>query len=188
VAPICLDHALSGRAATRDGNRSEYAAPHGAYRCADGESCTPAVRSDEEWRAFCRLAGLDGWAERPDTATLGSRKRHEADVDALVRPRFSARAAEAELQSAGLAGVAVATTRDLYSDPQLAHREYWRATDHPFMGRFRRPGPPFRHSDTPGYPRWPAHTIGEDNERFYRSNLGLSKEEYRGHVERGVID
>src|SRR2546428_140196 len=34
LAPALLDHELTGRVATRTGNRSDHAAPHGAYPCA----------------------------------------------------------------------------------------------------------------------------------------------------------
>src|SRR5882724_3776338 len=33
LAPALLDHELTGRVATRAGNRSDHAAPHGAYPC-----------------------------------------------------------------------------------------------------------------------------------------------------------
>src|SRR5438876_5247121 len=37
LAPALLDHELTGRVATRTGNRSDHAAPHGAYPCAGDE-------------------------------------------------------------------------------------------------------------------------------------------------------
>jgi benzylsuccinate CoA-transferase BbsF subunit len=191
LAPVLLDYFATGRVATRQGNRSDHAAPHGAYRCADGAWCALAVRSDDEWGALCRLAGWPELAADPRFATLAERKRREAEVDARVAAWFASRpaAAAAEaLQRAGLAASVVQTMRDLYEDPQLLHRRYWRAMEHPYLGRFRWPGPPCLLSETPGFPRWPAFTIGEHNRRFYREILGLTEEEYRGYVERGVID
>src|SRR6266481_6115331 len=56
LAPALLDHELTGRVATRAGNRSDHAAPHGAYPCAgDDRWIALSVRGEAEWRALCAV-------------------------------------------------------------------------------------------------------------------------------------
>ena len=52
LAPALLDHDLSGTVATRAGNRSDHAAPHGAYPCAGDERWLAlSVAGEAQWEA-----------------------------------------------------------------------------------------------------------------------------------------
>jgi len=56
LAPLVLDYTVNQRVATRMGNRSPYAAPHGAFRCPSVDRwCVIAVLTDEEWESFCKV-------------------------------------------------------------------------------------------------------------------------------------
>jgi crotonobetainyl-CoA:carnitine CoA-transferase CaiB-like acyl-CoA transferase len=58
MAPAMLDFQITGDMPERSGNRIETAAPHGVFTC-KGEDRWIAISifTDEEWAAFCRVAG-----------------------------------------------------------------------------------------------------------------------------------
>ena len=62
LAPQIIDFNVSGRMVSRNGNRSETAAPHGAYSCSgEDQWCAMAVESDEQWEALRHALGDPAW-------------------------------------------------------------------------------------------------------------------------------
>jgi hypothetical protein len=59
--------------------------------------------------------------------------------------------------------------------------------DHPEIGRVAYENVPFKLMDTPGEARWPAPTLGQDNEYVFGEILGLSKEEIQKLEEDDII-
>jgi crotonobetainyl-CoA:carnitine CoA-transferase CaiB-like acyl-CoA transferase len=68
----------------------------------------------------------------------------------------------------------VVNARDVYEDPHLAERGYYVEVDHPYMGKHKYPGAPYKFSE----PLWksdsPAPCVGQHNEEIYQE-LGFTK-------------
>jgi benzylsuccinate CoA-transferase BbsF subunit len=191
VASTLLDYTANGHVATRCGNRAEHAAPHGAFPCRGEDAwCTISVTSDAEWEALRRALGDPPWAAEPRFATLLGRKAHEDELEARLaewtRERTPREVMET-LQAAGVAAAVVNTMADLYADPQLAHRGYWRELDHPALGPFHYESSGFTFSDTPAEFERPSPCLGEHNRYVFCELLGLSEAEYQELQERKVI-
>jgi benzylsuccinate CoA-transferase BbsF subunit len=61
---------MEGGPPARTGNAHSVWAPHGTYRCrGEDEWVSLAVRSDDEWVVFCRVAGLTAMSGNPAYAT-----------------------------------------------------------------------------------------------------------------------
>jgi len=87
MAPLVLDNAVNQRVATRMGNRSPYAAPHGVYPCRDRHKdrwCAIAVGTDEEWESFCKVMGNPAWSKDARFSTLQARRENEEELNRLV--------------------------------------------------------------------------------------------------------
>lgn len=192
LAPLLLDYQANGRIAARAGNRDPQAAPHGAYPCRGEDSWSVlSVFSDEEWEALCGAMGNPEWCRETRFATLGARKQNEDDLDRALASwttHFPARELADRLQRAGVRAAPVNEMKDLYDDPQLAHRGQWVAYEHPEIGTMRYQRPPYILSETPSGPRRRDPLLGEHNQYFYRELLGLSEPEYRKLLAEGVID
>jgi crotonobetainyl-CoA:carnitine CoA-transferase CaiB-like acyl-CoA transferase len=191
IAPALLDVEINGRVASRMGNRSRFASPHGAYPCrGDDRWCAIAVRSDEEWRALCAAAGHPEWAADARFESLAARKAHEDALDTLVagwtRGREPREVME-RLQAAGVRAGAVNRLSDLFSDPQLAHRRVWRELEHPELERFYYEAPPFILSETPAR-LYRSPLLGEHNTAVYRDILGLDECQIARLAQEGVIE
>jgi len=113
----------------RNANRNPNFCPHGVYpasRDSDPDMdgwVALAVSDDREWATFCDAIGRSELARDPRFASLGARKQHEDELDAIVAQWSGSldkwEAAE-QLQNAGIAAAAVENLRDMLElDPQL---------------------------------------------------------------------
>ena len=85
-------------------------------------------------------------------------------------------------------GYPVSTTGDIYRDPQLEARGFWREVHHESLGRsVRLPGPFARFSDAQCGTGTPAPIVGEHNRDFWVDDVGLDAEELERLIADGVI-
>lgn len=192
MSPLILDYEVNQHIAGRIGNRTEYAAPHAAYRCrGDDRWCAVAVFTDKEWQSFCECAGAPAWTKDIRFATLLSRKENEDEMDRLVEAwtcGYVAEEAMALLQSAGVTAGILQTSKDLLeNDPQLKQSQFTRVVEHPEVGKYRASRPPFILSKlSPELRRSPL--LGEHNEYVLQQVLNLPDEEIGSLIAEGVID
>ena len=192
MAPLVLDYTVNGRVANRMGNRSTYAAPHGAYRCrGDDRWCAIAVFTDEEWRSFVKVIGSPAWTEDPKFSSLPARKKNEDELDKLVEEwtiSYSPEEVMAVMQAAGVGAGVVETGDDIMEyDPQLKHRHFFWEVDHPEVGKHRVPGSSLVLSKaTCELRRSPL--LGEHNEYILKEILNISNEEIAELVIEGVVE
>jgi len=192
VGAALMDFAMNGRLPERLGNRSEWAAPQGCYRCAgDDDWLVVSVESDAEWVAFCSAIGHAEWAEDDRFADVLSRHRHHDELDRLIegwtREREHYEAFHL-LQRAGVKAAPVLNGKELLLDPHFRERGQFDVVDQPHMGR--RPIP--RHlaakfDDFEASAQGPAPTLGQHNHEVLGGLLGLSEEELAQLEEQGVI-
>jgi len=192
MTPLVLDDAVNQRVAGCRGNRSDYAAPHGVYRCrGDDKWCAIAVFTDEEWESFGKVTGNQSWAKETRFATLPARKRNEDELECLVEEwtvNLSPLEVMNMMQAAGVGAGMVQTAEDLLEyDPQLKHNHLFWELDHPEVGKYRAPGSSFVLSKSP-YALQRAPLLGEHNEYVLKQVLGLPDEEIAELVVEGVIE
>ena len=91
------------------------------------------------------------------------------------------------LQSAGVRAGVVQSVPDLFSCPQLLHRNQWVQLSHPEFGTYEHEAPPFLLSETPAQLRRSSALLGEHNDYVFESIVGLSHEEVQTLKADGVI-
>jgi crotonobetainyl-CoA:carnitine CoA-transferase CaiB-like acyl-CoA transferase len=191
LAPAILDYTANRRVMRRQGNRDPHMAPHGAYRCqGDDRWCVIAVASDAEWRRLCEVAGHPEWQQDPRFITLADRLRHADALDALVESWTRTQRDEevmTRLQAAGVAAGVVKNMRDLHTDPQLQHRDFWIELDHSEVGPLKLEGHQFRFSTLPSRPRFARPELGEHNAYVLGELLGLSTAEIQRLEAEGIV-
>ncbi|MEE8442592.1 MAG: CoA transferase [Dehalococcoidia bacterium] len=192
IAPAILDYTVNGNEQTRAGNRSSYAAPHNAYPClGEDRWCVIVVSTDRQWEALCLTMGNPAWCREERFATHLGRKEHEVDLDELIG-RWTAdhepRKLMGLLQEAGVPAGEVNRCEDLFSDPQLAHRNHFVFQEHPEIGRHASDGNEFRLPASPPRYQWPAPLLGEHTEYVFKEFLGVSDQEYSDLVAEGVLE
>ncbi len=181
LAPLILDKFVNNRVAGRMGNRHPDAAPHSAYRCRGNDRwCAISVFTEDEWANFRKVIGNPAWANHDKFQSLAGRKDSEEELNSLVDSWTMGHTAEEVMelmQAAGVAAGVLKTVEDLIEhDPQLAHRHHYWKLDHPEIGEYVAPGPPFRLSKTPAEVRR-APLLGEHNEYVLKELLKIPDEE-----------
>ncbi len=181
VGEALLDYQMTGRVARPQGNADPEFAPHNNYPCADGDKWVAiAVRTEDEWRAFCRALGNPDWSRHPDFVDKYARLRHLGDLDRYVAEwtrQHAAAEVAALLQQHGVAAMPVMNIADQFSDPHLQERQAYAEVEHPRLGAEWLYGMPWLLSDTPGSVRTAAPLLGQHNDRVLRELLGLPREE-----------
>lgn len=181
LSPLVLDYIVNDREPERMGNRCDYGAPHGVYRCAGEERwCAISVFSEKEWQSLCGVMDNPSWASEERFCTLEARLANQDALDERIEAWTIGKAAESImefLQLAGIAAAVVANGEDICNDPQLAHRKFFQEVDHPEVGKHEVRRQAFIASKTPGEVK-PPPLLGEHNEYVFTELLGLSEEDF----------
>ena len=181
LAPEVLEYEITGRAATRLGNRDPHLAPQGAYPCAgDDEWCAISVVDDACWVALRGVLGDPEWAAAPALASVEGRKAAHDELDerlsAWTRER-PAEEVERVLCAAGVPAGKVARSRDLLVDPQYQHRGFYRRLEHSECGLTPYAGHQYRIRGYDHGPRAAAPPLGEHTFEVLHDLLGMDVEE-----------
>lgn len=176
-----MDYSMNGRVARPLGNRDTSMAPHGCYRCSGQDRwVTIAVASDEEWRAFCEALGKTEWTGDERFSTISARLANQDELDALIEKwtlKHDSYEVMHTLQRAGVAAAPVVTAADLYNDPHLKERGFFKEVTHREAGTHLYPGMCFRFSQSPVGIRLAPNCLGEHNDYVFGEVLGMSREE-----------
>jgi len=192
LAPSLINYSVNKKEEKARGNSSDYAVPHGVYRCKGNDRwCAISVLTDAEWQAFCNRIGKSDWLKKPEFRTAMDRKKREAQLDRSIEQWTSQHEAEEVmrmLQEAGVAAAVVQNAEDLYNDVQLKERECFWVENHKELGRFSHLGQPSRLSKTPARLYNVAPCLGEHTEYICRNLLGMSEEEYDKYLLEGIFE
>jgi crotonobetainyl-CoA:carnitine CoA-transferase CaiB-like acyl-CoA transferase len=91
------------------------------------------------------------------------------------------------LQGLGIPAAALQDSKDVSSDPQLAHRGYLTTIGHPAYGKTVVEGPRFLLSRTPARIARSAPAVGGDNQYVLQTLLGYSDARINELVAAGVL-
>lgn len=187
LAPAAHDWLTRGIPSAVRGNRDRWLAPHGVYPAlGDDRWIAIAVRTDEEWRVLCSLAGMDALA----SLELSGRKERQDQIDALLCDWTSTQDAavlERVLQQSDIPAHRVLDTLDLYADPQLQAREHFLPVGHRTLEGCMVEASRLRFSRTRARAPREAPWFGIHNHRVLGDLLGYSEDIIRRLEDRDVL-
>ena len=192
MTPIVLDYqANGGREFKVKGNKSDYAAPHGIYRCkGDDRWVAIAVETDTEWNSFVQAIGNPKWTQARKYATAAERLQNSDELDKLVEAwtiSYPPEAVEELLQKAGVGAGTVANAQDMDEDPQMNYYNFYREITHDYVGklRFYHPAPIVLSKQPTDVAR--AVYIGENTDQICRDILKMPQAEIDALRKKGVF-
>lgn len=194
MTPALLDFVVNGRVAERNGNRHAHAAPHGVFACRSDqceEWVALSVMDDAEWHRFVCALDSPGWAAHPRLQTAAGRKANENVLESHLAAWTAGMPRDEvvrRLRANDLRVYPVNSMADLFSDPQLAERGFWRTVEHPVMGPLRVEAPPAVLRSTPPVQERAAPLMGEHTAEVLGELLGLSPEEIDDLGKAGALD
>jgi len=169
----------TGSTPGRMGNRHPTIVPYETFQASDGDFVI-AVGNDDQWRRFCRIAGLDSIANDDRFATNRARVVHYQELRPLLAERLRGRNRQEwvrDLKSAGVPCGAVRDVGEVLEDRQLDARQMVETIDHVSAGSIRLLGVPIKLSDTPGAVRTAPPALGQHTDRILHDDCGLSSEQ-----------
>jgi benzylsuccinate CoA-transferase BbsF subunit len=192
MTPLILDYQVNGRELALKGNKSDYAAPHGIYRCkGDARWVAIAVMNDDEWRSFVKVIGSPQWAKDKKYATAAGRVKNSDELDRLVEEwtvNYPPEDIQEKLQAGGIGAGLVANAKDIDEDPQMNYYHFYRELDHPYMGKLRYYHPaPIKLSAVETAVQRPV-LVGEHTDYICTKILGISQGEVDRLRQKGVFE
>jgi crotonobetainyl-CoA:carnitine CoA-transferase CaiB-like acyl-CoA transferase len=191
LSPAILEYTACGRVQGPDANRDRFMAPHGVYPCkADDSWIAFACVNDQHWLALCALMDRRELLRDPRFAAIDGRLLNHSELEPIVAEwtqRFDCSELEATLRSQQIPAAKVASSADMFIDPQLAQRGHFVELEHPKFSKVTVESWPFKLSRTPGGPRRHSPTLGSDNAYVLETLLGYSVDEVRALAEMDVF-
>jgi benzylsuccinate CoA-transferase BbsF subunit len=187
-----LESEVNDREPLPRGNDWPHAAPHNCYPCRGTDRwCAIAVETEEQWQRLCQAMGRPELAGDVRFRTMANRRRHLAELDALVAAWTATRDAHDvmhTLQAAGVPCGVVQSGEDIYKDPQLRARNLACVVEHPTLGPIPVADLPLHFSvDRFDRPR-AMGVLGTDNARVFCDILGYSREQLDAWKSDGVVN
>ncbi len=178
-----------GRPPQRLGKAHPTLVPYQAFMGKDGKYFNVAVGSERLWDRFCQAVDRQDLKDHPDYATNGVRVENRSTLAPLLQEYFLTRDADewvVDLQANSVPAGPINDLADVFSDPQVLHRDMFLEIPHPTLGAIKQTGLPIKFSRTPGALDRHPPLLGEHN-RDILKDLGYSEGEIEEFVAKAVI-
>lgn len=145
---------------------------YGVYRTKDNKYISIACTETHFWESLCRLVGREDFI--PHLFPEGERR---VEIHSILEAYFRDRTRDElfdMLKKENIAITKVNTIDEVFSDPQVLHRQMLIDVEHPKLGKVKQVGIAIKLSDTPGKVRSTAPLLGEHTGEILRG-LGYSK-------------
>jgi crotonobetainyl-CoA:carnitine CoA-transferase CaiB-like acyl-CoA transferase len=179
----------TGESPDRLGNKHAAIAPYNTFTTADGVLVL-TVGNDDQFRRFCRVAGMPGVASDPRFVTNADRVQHIEALETVVNNALTTDTAAGwtvRLREAGVPCGAVRSIGEALDNPQILARAMVESVVHPTIGPLRVLGVPVKLSETPGAVRTPPPRLGEHTAAVLESDLGYARERIAALVASGAV-
>ncbi len=180
---------MGGVVADRWGSEHEYNVPWKAFKSLDGYLML-CSSSEGQWRKLCELLGQPELAEDPRFLTMKLRAKNRQELYAIMDEIVAGKTTREWLEKADQASAAAApvnTMDQVFSDPQVLHRQMLLSVRHSTLGDIPQVGHAQKFSATPAQIKLPPPLLGEHTEELLRNLLGLPEGEIRKLRAEGVI-
>ncbi|NYT22019.1 CoA transferase [Alcaligenaceae bacterium] len=137
--------------------------PYQAFQASDGPIMIGAG-NDRQWRRFCAIAGLEGFAGHPDFETNAKRVSNLDRTAALVQERIQRKTVAEWLELLRAGGIPCAPVHSLgqaLSHAQVASRGLVVKTEHPALGSLNGIGLPIRFQNMDRQAHRPPPLLGQ---------------------------
>lgn len=172
-----VDYTALGILPKRVGNRLEFAAPRGAYRCSDGKWFAISGATPEMAKKIFEAVGRADFADDPRLATNAVRAANVDYVDEIIQgwaSTVSRDHAVAHLDKTGAPVGPIYTIADIVEDPHFKARPVFVDVPDPELGSVRMPDVFAKLTNNPGRVRFPGRPVDADRASILRDWLGRS--------------
>ncbi len=166
--------------------------PSGIYRCKGGgpnDYAVILIVLPRMWHALCDAIGHPELKDDPRYANPAERFKNEVELKAIIGAWMAERDNREVMRILGEAGVPVSATFDtqqMFNDPHLIARDFFKKVPHPEKGEIMMMRSPIRLSDS-DVPIIAAPLAGQHTAQVLQKELGLKDDEIAALMNDGVI-
>ena len=186
-----LEYTANGRVMPRLGNRSRFAAPHGAFPCKGQDRWVAiAVYTDGEWQRLREVMGNPAWSAAPQFDTVVGRLENVDELEQRMADWTRGYTAEKVMEMCQAAKVysgVVQDVEDVVKDPQHAARGFYTTLDHSVIGPLPYYNLAFKLSKSPRTIESPSPLLGQHNSLVLKEFLGMTDAEIAALASEGVL-
>lgn len=189
LIPYGSDYLASGKVPGRWGNAHPNIVPYQSFKTWDGYLVVGAA-SEGNWRRLCQAIEMPELANDPRFAKNAQRVENREQLIRILTTVFLKRDTAAWIElltEAGIPCAPVNTIDQVFSAPQVRHREMLIEVEHPTGGTVRMAGLPVKFSGTPASVRLAPPLLGQHNQEVLRSWLQMEDSEIADLKSKGVI-
>ncbi len=183
------NYLLGGGIPGRWGNAHPSIVPYQSFRTRDG-FLVLGVASEGIWHRFCHAIERPELADDARYAKNPQRVEHRAELIGMLTNLFLERDTQAWitlLSNAGIPCAPVQTINQVFSSPQVRHREMLVEVEHPVAGTIPMAGLPVKLSATPASIRIAPPLLGQHSEEVLQTWLGMDGDAIAKLKSKGVI-
>jgi len=180
---------LNGKILPRLGNGHPSMAPGNLYVAKDGPVLISTGVLNQVLRLY-KVMGREDLCNTPLAANQSERYQYKPQIDQAVGEWTKTKTVEevlAILRKEEIPCSPVPSFDKVCEDPQLKSREMVIEVEQEMSGSVKVPGSLFKMSKTPGYIKYPAPILGENNQEILSGMLGFSEDEIAQFSSDGVI-
>jgi crotonobetainyl-CoA:carnitine CoA-transferase CaiB-like acyl-CoA transferase len=189
LANVAQGYLSTGELPRRHGNAHPNIVPYGTFPASDGMVAVGGG-TDAHFARICALGGHPELSQDPRFKTNADRVAHRETLIPLLNRLFQTRTVNAWVSALREVGVPVAPVQDLaqvFSDPQVLHRNMVQTVAHETEGPISLVGPVPKLSETPASIRSAPPPLGAHTDEVLGMYLGYSPTQLADLRTQGVI-
>jgi len=189
IANLNMNYLVSGKVPGRMGNAHANIVPYEAFATSDGHVIL-AVGNDGQFEKFCEIAGRPDIAADPRFATNADRVRNRETLVPLIAGLIATRTMREWIDACEIAHVPCGPINRLdqvFSDPQVVHRNMRIDLPHPLSGTVPQVVNPIKLSATPLEFQSAPPLLGQHTAQVLRERLGYDGARIADLAARGIV-
>ncbi|MBY8991331.1 MAG: CoA transferase [Candidatus Lokiarchaeota archaeon] len=179
---------MSGEIPKPLGSGHPVIVPYQAFKTKDSYF-NLAVGNDQLWGKFCKAIGLESITNNPKYATNADRVKNREELIEIIGNIICTKKTNDWLNILNEAGIPCGPIYNLdqvFSDPQVLHREMVKEIDHSTVGKIKVTGIPIKFSETPGEILTAPPVLGQHTKEILTA-LGYPREDIEKMYNDGIV-
>src|SRR3990172_287675 len=186
---MASSYLISGEIPRRWGTAHETIVPYQGFEANDKYVIITAG-NDQLWARFCKVLGVPELIDDPRFQTNPLRVKNRKECIQALAPVLKTKTRDEWIKLLNAEGIPcspINTMDEVFSDPQVLHRNMLVEVDHPTAGKIRLAGIPAKYSETKAVIRRPPPRLGEHTEEVLSKVLGFDPPKIEKLRAQGVI-
>jgi crotonobetainyl-CoA:carnitine CoA-transferase CaiB-like acyl-CoA transferase len=181
---------VTGKNPEKMGSAHPTIVPYQCFKTADAHFIAIAIGNDKLFRSFCRTIQMEELADDPKFNTNPNRVTHRNRLIPILEKVFLKKTRGEWLKiltEARLPAGPVYSLDEIFSDPQVLHRQMLVKVQHPKAGQISQIGVPMKFTETDPKIRSPPPLLGEHADDILSTLLGYDERQIAELKSKGII-